>query len=135
MSKAIQGETGKRLAVPMRGDNRTFEVVMLPEYIRSIRTYAKGLGLTLNDFNVLIGILKLSKHQAAEQPTTANDRSLTTYLSVNRASMLNCIGRLTAEGLVIREDHGRRGTGQYHTYVLTRAGRNAIDAYYEEHYR
>jgi DNA-binding MarR family transcriptional regulator len=118
----------------MRADNRAFELVMLPEYMLSIRRHAKCLKLTLNDFNYLLVIMRMSKHQAAEQPLAADDPSLRDYMQCSRGSVLKAVKRLLDRGLIIREDHIKKGKGMIHTYQLTRAGRNAIETYYDQEY-
>jgi len=120
----------------MRVDNKLFDIVDLCEHLMGVKSFAKRHGLYLNDFNVLIGVMKLSKQPTAEQPSIcANVPSLCLHLNECRSVVVLSIKRLIGVGFVIRGERMPLGQGSYYTYHLTRAGRNAIDGYYEEHYR
>ena len=125
----------------MRSDNRLFEVVELCELYNALKSHLKRLGMRLNDFNVMIGIMQLSsQHPTAGLPFPVSCVShLMKYNKSGRWLVLASLGRLIKGGYVVRQDRngpkqGRAANDQVNTYHLTKAGRDVINSYYEREF-
>lgn len=118
----------------MRADNKLLDIVIQFEEWTALKRFGIANGLTFNDLNILVAVMKTGKQPTANSPEASCIPYIMQYVCSGREVVLKGLRRLQEFGLILRSDRSGPGRGMVNTYHLTKAGRDVINAYYESEF-